>query len=146
MSRFVQAVLSRFRGSVGDRRAEPRIKVRLRFTISAQERGASGGPRRMQFSGNTLDISNNSLGLVFHSVQIETYYLIIDGRPLNLVLELPSGSVRMSVAPARSEKLGGANGGCVYLIGARIESMSDDDRQRYLAYLLPKLKTKPSLT
>ena len=146
MSGIVRTIVSRFRVSIGDRRAEARIKVRLGFTISTPKATAANNQAQVRFKGHTLDISANSVGLVFHSVQIETYYLIVDGRPLNLILELPSGPVRMLVAPVRNERLGDSESKCAYLIGARIKSMSEEDRQRYLTYLLPRLTTKSSAT
>jgi hypothetical protein len=51
------------------------------------------------------------------------------------MLELPSGPVEMRVAPVRYEQLEreGAPGG--YLVGIRIDAMSDEDRARFADYL-----------
>ena|SRR5437867_3450268 len=139
MSEIVRSVVSRFRGFFVERRYAPRVAVRLPFSLSTQ---AADSRRQLQFNGNTLDISANGLGLLFQSIRIDTYYLIKDGRPLSLVLELPSGPVRMLVTPVRYEKLGDSESSCAHLIGATITSMSDTDRQRYLAYILRRLRIK----
>ena len=143
MSEIVRSTVSRFRGFFSERRFAPRLPARLRFSLAIQD---ANGQLQFQFSGHTLDISANGLGLVFHSVSIDTYYLIRDGRPLSLTLELPAGPVRMVVTPARYERLGDPKLDVAHLIGAKITSMSEADRQLYLAYLLPRLKHKASFT
>ena len=139
MSEIVRSVVSRFRGFVIERRYAPRVRVRLQFSISIQ---GANSQRQLQFNGNTLDISANGVGLLLQSIRIDTYYLIKDGRPLSLVLELPSGPVRMVVTPVRYEKLGDSESKGAHLIGATITSMSETDRQRYLAFILRRLGTK----
>ena len=141
MSEIVRSVVSRLRGYVGERRFATRVPARLRFSLAIQ---GANGRLQFQFSGFTLNISANGLGLVFHSVRIDTYYLIRDGRPLSLTLELPPGPVRMVVTPVRHERLGDSKLEVAHLIGVTITTMSDADRQLYLAYLLPRLKHKTS--
>ncbi|HEY1402785.1 MAG TPA: hypothetical protein VGB05_01525, partial [Pyrinomonadaceae bacterium] len=46
-----------------------------------------------------------------------------------------SGAVNLIAVPARFEQLDAEGGGEGYLVGVRIEEMSDDDRQRYVAHL-----------
>jgi len=138
MSEILRSIVTRVRGSFVERRYAPRISVRLPFSISVQRTTTNDRPP-IRFNGNTLDISANGLGLVFQSIRFDTYYLLRDGRPLNLVLELPSGPVFMKIKPVRYERLGDSG---AHLIGAQIISVGEDHQQRYLAYILSRLRSR----
>lgn len=137
MSELVRSVVSKFSRFVADRRGAPRVSVRLPFSISVQGTGANGSPERL-LEGYTSDASASGLGLILHTVRVDSYYMFVDGRPRKLVLRLPKGSVTMSVLPVRSERLGESGDG--YIIGARITAIGEEDRRRYLEYLLSGLK------
>src|SRR5438477_8032769 len=137
MSEILRSLVTKFRGTA-ERRYAPRLRIRLPFSISTE---LNSTRQQLRFNGNTLDISANGLGLVFHSIRFDTYYLLKDGRPLNLMLEIPGGSIYMKIQPVRYERLGSENSSA-HLIGARIVAMSEDHQQRYLAFLLPRVKTK----
>lgn len=137
MSELVRSVVSKFSRFIGDRRGAPRVSVRLPFSISIH--GTSENGRREQLiEGYTGDVSASGLGLIVHTVRIDSYYIFVDGRPRKLVLRLPKGPVTMLVLPARSERL--AESGDGHIVGVRITDMGEDDRRRYLEYLLSRLK------
>ena len=144
MSELVRNIVSRFRGYVVERRFAPRTRVRLPFSISV--RATATSRQTLQFNGKTQDVSANGVGLVFHSIGFDTYYLLKDGRSLNLVLELPSGPVSMVIKPVRYERLGISDADLGHLIGAQVLTMSEEHRQRYLAYLLPRSRPKLAAT
>jgi hypothetical protein len=143
MSELVRSVVSKFSRFIVDRRGEPRASVRLPFSISIQGTNGNGngngnGGRERLLDGYTRDVSASGLGLIVHTVRIDSYYIFVDGRPRKLVLRLPNGPVTMSVLPVRSERLGDSGAG--YIIGAKIAVIGEEDRQRYLEYLLSELK------
>ena len=145
MSELVRSVVSKFSRFIVDRRGAPRVNVRLPFSISIQGTNGNGG-REVLLEGYTRDVSASGLGLSVHTVRIDSYYIFVDGRPRKLVLQLPRGPVTMLVLPVRSERLGESGEG--YIIGAQITAIGDEDRQRYLEYLLSALNParKGSLT
>jgi hypothetical protein len=137
MSELVRSVVSKFSRFVADRRGAPRVPARLPFNISIQ--GTNGnGVRERLLEGCTCDVSASGLGLIVHTVRIDGYYIVVDGRPRKLVLHLPRGPVTMLVLPVRSERLGESGEG--YLIGAQITAIGEEDRQRYLEYVMAGLK------
>ncbi|PYS79244.1 MAG: hypothetical protein DMF70_13405 [Acidobacteria bacterium] len=139
MSELVRSVVSRFSRFIVDRRGEPRVSVRLPFSISIQGTNGNGnGGRERLLEGYTRDISAGGLGLIVNTVRIDGYCIVVDGRPRRLVLQLPDGPVTMLVLPFRSERLGDSGAG--YIIGAEITDIGEEDRQRYLEYVLSGLK------
>ena len=139
MSELVRSVVSRFSRFLVDRRGEPRVSVRLPFSISIQETNGNGnGGRERLLEGYTRDVSAGGLGLIVNTVRIDGYCIVVDGRPRRLVLQLPNGPVTMLVLPFRSERLGDSGAG--YIIGAEITDIGEEDRQRYLEYVLSGLK------
>ena len=139
MSELVRSVVTKFSRFVADRRGAPRVGVRLPFTISIHGTNGNGGRERL-LEGYTRDVSASGLGLIVRTVRIDSYYIFVDGRPRKLVLQLPAGPVTMLVLPVRSERLGESGDG--YVIGARITVIGDEDRQRYLEYLLSALNPR----
>lgn len=137
MSELVRSVVSKFSRFVADRRGAPRVNVRLPFSISIHGTNGNGGRERL-LEGYTRDVSASGLGLIVHTVRIDSYYIFVDGRPRKLVLRLPGGAVTMLVLPVRSERLGDSGAG--YIIGAQITTIGEEDRRRYLEYLLARLK------
>lgn len=139
MSELVRSVVSKFSRFIVDRRGAPRVNVRLPFSISVQGTNGNGnGGRERLLEGFTRDISASGLGLIVSTMRIDGYCIVVDGRPRKLVLRLPNGSVTMLVLPVRSERLGDSGAG--YIIGAQITAIDEEDRQRYLDYLLSGLK------
>ncbi len=139
MSELVRSVVSRFSRFIVDRRGEPRVSVRLPFSISIQGTNGNGnGGRERLLEGYTRDVSAGGLGLIVNTVRIDGYCIVVDGRPRRLVLQLPDGPVTMLVLPFRSERLGDSGAG--YIIGAEITDIGEEDRQRYLEYVLSGLK------
>ncbi len=138
MSELVRSVVSRFSRFIVDRRGEPRVSVRLPFSISIQGTNGNGnGERERLLEGHTRDVSASGLGLIVQTVRIDSYYIFVDGRPRKLVLQLPIGPMNMLVLPVRSERLGDSGAG--YILGARITAIGEDDRERYSEYLLTEL-------
>lgn len=139
MSELVRSVVTKFSRFVADRRGAPRVGVCLPFGISIHGTNGNGGRERL-LEGFTRDVSASGLGLIVRTVRVDSYYIFVDGRPRKLVLQLPGGPVTMLVLPVRSERLGESGDG--YVIGAQITVIGDEDRQRYLEYLLSALNSR----
>jgi hypothetical protein len=89
--------------------------------------------------GHTRDLSTNGLALNVPQIHLNGHHLAAGGRELQLSLELPGGPISIVVAPRRYEQLEEAELGCNYLIGVRITKISEEDRQRYMAFIAQSL-------
>lgn len=144
MSDLPRRMVAQLRRLVGNRRMARRVPVRLDFTLSLEDpRVSRNGSRRVPpLSGHTLDVSTTGLGLVVPAIRIGGYYLAGTERRLFLKLTLPeSGPVEIRVIPVRYESLEDDPGESGYIIGAKIEEMSEEHRKRYnqsVAALLKK--------
>jgi hypothetical protein len=125
---------------VKDRRRSPRLRVRLLFSVSVCRSGnANGSSRELILKGHTRDLSTNGLALNVPQIHLNGHHLAAGGRELQLSLELPGGPISIVVAPRRYEQLEAAELGCNYLIGVRITKISEEDRQRYIAFITQSL-------
>jgi hypothetical protein len=120
------------------RRRSARYAARIPFDVSVVDpkRGVvAGGKPAASLAGRTRDLGEGDLNLVVPSIRIGGDYITLKENKLSITLELPSGAVNVIATPARFEQLDGENAGEGYIVGVRIEEMSDDDRERYLAHL-----------
>ena len=128
--RSLEANVLKFVRSV---RQSPRHGPHLPFMLTMLEQGAGHHTRpAMKLNGRTRNISETGLALLVSTIRKGDNHLAARNRRLLIVLELPSGPIRVQAAPVRYERLRSGTG---YLLGARIISMSDSDRVRFLRYL-----------
>ncbi|MFN2576074.1 MAG: PilZ domain-containing protein [Pyrinomonadaceae bacterium] len=147
MPELVRSVVSRVRTYFKDRRQSPRLRVRLLFTVGIHRTGnGHNSPRRAQgLMGHTRDISCNGLGLLLPQIHVDGHHLTAEGRELELRLEMGNNDpISMLVLPRRYERLEDAELGCMYLIGARIVSIDEADRTRYLSFISEGLQNRPA--
>ena len=138
MPELIRSVVSRMQVYVKDRRRSPRLRVRLLFSVSVCRNGngnGSGSPHERMLKGHTRDLSANGLALNVPQIHLDGHHLAAGGCELELRLELPGGPISLVVTPRRYERLEEAELGCNYLIGTQISRISDEDRQRYLAFI-----------
>jgi hypothetical protein len=143
MPELVRSVVSRVRTYFKDRRQSPRLRVRLLFSVRIHRAGNGNGSGRRAKSlmGHTRDISCRGLALLVPQVHVDGHHLAAEGRELELRLEMGNGEpISMVVMPRRYERLGDSELGCTYLIGARIVSIDEADRMRYLNFLNESLE------
>ena len=62
-------------------------------------------------------------------------YLVGGEGTMRIELDLPDGPLELHATPVRYEQIDEGDTERGYLIGARITSMSDADRERFRAYL-----------
>lgn len=85
--------------------------------------------------GYTRDISETGLGIVVPDIRLGNVYINNPGRTLRIILGLPGGTVEIHAIPARYTVLEEGAESQGYLIGMQIKTMSERDRQRYLAFI-----------
>jgi hypothetical protein len=103
--------------------------------MSRKANGNGSARRPKLMKGHTRDISIRGLALNVPQVHLDGHHLAVEGRELELTLELPGGSISMLVVSRRYERLEESELGCDYLIGARIVQIDDEDRQRYMSFI-----------
>lgn len=87
-------------------------------------------------SGETLDLSDTGILFALSTIRLGGYYLSGEGRTLNAEISLPNGKIRMQVVGTRYEQnLDLHNSAAQFSIGAKIVSMTDDDREIYNHFL-----------
>jgi hypothetical protein len=123
------------------RRRNARFAARIPFNVSvvAAKReggGAATSPKPpATLAGRTRDLGEHDLNLVVPAIRIGGDYITLKENKLSVTLELPGGAVTLIATPARFEQLERDGTGEGYLVGVRIEEMSDADRERYTAHL-----------
>ena len=134
MPELMRTIANRLRAFVGVHRYGHRHVARLHVAVSLLD----GKPRThpSYLEGHTRDLSANGLGLVLPAIRLGDRYLTGGSHPLRVTLKLPSGAIQLYALPTRYERLeenGTSSGG--YLIGVRIEGMSDKDRALFDQHL-----------
>ena len=123
-------------GTVAERRAAPRYKVRLETrALMIAEREAEGGEGDvLPLSGYTRDISESGLALIIESEDMDALSSFGEGYTLRLVLTLPSGPIQLTVTPVRYQRAGETMD-AGFLIGAQITDMSGRDRVMFMEFI-----------
>jgi len=135
MSELPRRIVSQLRRFIGNRRRDKRVRARLTFTLNLSDPhvNTNGSRRLPSLNGYTLDVSVTGLALIVPAIRIGEHYLAGAERKLHVKLDLPSGPVEMMVVTVRYENLEDGSG---YLIGARIQEISDADRKSFEKYIL----------
>lgn len=146
MSELPRRMVSQLRRFIGNRRRAKRAEVRLPFTLSLEDPRVSGnGFRRIPpLQGHTLDMSTSGVALIVPAIRIGGHYLAGTERRLYLKLDLPDGVAELTLIPVRYESLEEDPEETGYVIGARIEEISDNDRSRFNAYVKSMLSNQRS--
>ena len=136
MPELMRSIVARLHRFVGDRRRAPRYRLRLPFIISLPDVRASantnGALRSPSLEGFTRDVSATGLALILPAIRIGEHYLTNEGRPLLIMLELPTGTLQIEAVSVRYERLDENESEKGYLVGVKITEMSDDDRARFI--------------
>ena len=139
MPELMRSIITRLRSVVGNRRRARRYRARLSVSISllnVKTVAESAIPRSLpQLEGYTRDLSETGLALVVPTIRIGDHYLTGAGRRLLVTLHHADGPLALQVTPVRYEQLEEDHTERGYLIGVRIEELSDTDRARFVAYL-----------
>ena len=136
MPELIRSVVTRARVYFNDRRQSPRLPVRLMFTVSIVQAMSGKGSIKHFLNGHTRDISAKGLGLLVPQIHLNGRHLAAEGCSLEVKLQMGGETnVRIVVMPERYERLDEPELGCAYLIGARIVTIEEETRFRYLNYI-----------
>ncbi len=137
MLQLIRSLEINLRNFVRSLRQAQRHNPRLPFSLTMldQQPRNKGTRPAISVSGYTRNISETGIALLVPAISKGDHHLAARNRRLLIVLELPTGTIRVQAAPVRYERLGKRAEQTGYLIGVRIISMSDDDRVRLLRYL-----------
>jgi hypothetical protein len=90
----------------------------------------------LKLFGSTQNISATGVSLIVRHFPIDAEYCAEeDNRRLLVVVYLPTGSVEMRVAPVRCIPLDQKRPEKGFFIGAQIEEIDNDGRERFIHYL-----------
>lgn len=142
---MIRTLVSRLHESLKVYLLPSRRKICIPVTISVERE--SNGVRRQDtgrlvrqetmptIKGETKDLSENGIAFIVASVRLGQDYLVGAGRPLNVVLDLPTGKICFRAVGLRHKPVGQNASASKYLIGARILQISEADRRIYAQYL-----------
>jgi hypothetical protein len=89
-------------------------------------------------AGETKNLSEEGIAFVVSFIRIAEGYLVGDGRILNIELSLPNGKVKFQAVAQRYEHYNIHSSGSQFLIGARITSISEQNREKYISFFTDK--------
>lgn len=85
--------------------------------------------------GETKDLSHSGIAFVVSAIRLREYYLVGEDRVLNAELDLPNGKVKLQIVGQRYEQVGEHISVSKYLIGAKITSITEENREVYKYFL-----------
>ncbi|HVF45797.1 MAG TPA: PilZ domain-containing protein [Pyrinomonadaceae bacterium] len=119
-----------------ERRLKPRFAADVTCTVALTDAEHDMLFPNEKLHCRTRDVSETGIGLVANSIYLGYTCVVDEGRALLFTLELPAGPVPMETTAAHYTRLdAGARDATTYLIGLRINSMSDEARAAYRRYL-----------
>jgi len=118
-----------------ERRLKPRYNANLPCSLSlpAAERDILFPHERLEC--RTRDLSESGVGLAVTSIYLGYACVLDEGRALEVSVELPAATVRMTATTAHYLRTGEGEEEASYVVGLRILSMSERDRAAFLCYL-----------
>lgn len=120
----------------GAPRREVQIEARLHLTVSPLEvKTLDVMLPSPKIIGYTRNISETGLALIVPSIRIGDQYLNTVNCSLQIMLELPTGEVRIRATPVRYEQIVEPKAKRGYLIGVRIKEMSDNEWVQLVQYI-----------
>jgi len=115
------------------KRHQARCEAELIAELSILDTDAAADSRTLVYTGEMYDLSEDGLGLVLPSSQIDARYCD-DSRRVKLSLHLPGEAVALEISPVRCVPLNPADIGRGYFIGAKIVGVTAHKKEfeRYL--------------
>jgi hypothetical protein len=98
-------------------------------------RAVRGSMPRFTLNGFTRNLSATGMAIVVPEIKLGERHLVGENRKLLLVIELPTGTVKLEAQPVRFEKIRHGQLEGHFLIGARITQLDPGDRVRFQRYL-----------
>jgi hypothetical protein len=120
-----------------NRRSSPRFSARLPSSLSLAERESGLGhiDRPAVIPGETKDVSLEGLALIVPSLRTDRHDLTQLKHVWRIVMALPRGHVQIHAMLMRFQRVRGEDLQTGYLIGLRIEEMTESDRRLFTDYV-----------
>lgn len=123
-----------------------RCQTQLPVSATLEINQPTGNLRKAQkpliIEGFTQDLSKNGVAFVVPFIRLGEYYFVGSEQRLMLEIQLPENKVKMNVTAQRYEILGEHDSVSSYLVGAKIISMSPENRLIWEDYLKNDAKNK----
>jgi hypothetical protein len=136
---MLRELASKFSVSWIERRASVRKKfqvpVKVCFAPEKNPHNVTVSCEELFLSGETVDLSESGIAFVVSSIRIKEKYLVGQERILHVEMNLAGKRIQMRVLGKRYERVGIHASTEQYLVGAAIDEMSPDDRQKYEYFL-----------
>lgn len=136
---MIRKFISKFNKSVSKSIVAPRRNYEVPIKLSFVPDRVTGKLQMpiddLSITGETKDLSKTGIALIVPAIRLREYYLVGEDRTLNAELDLPNGKVKMQIVGQRYEQVGKHISTSNYLIGAKILSMTDDNREAYETFL-----------
>jgi hypothetical protein len=128
-----------------NRRSSPRFPTRLPTSVSlaGQESGLGHVDRPPVIPAETKDISLEGLALIVPSLRTDRHDLTQLQQLWRIVMALPLSHVQIFAQLVRFQRYRGDDSQTGYLIGVRIEEMSEADRILFKDYMQTLQQTTP---
>lgn len=125
-----------------ERRRKPRFNAELSCDITPGGAQLLNPDDRLEC--RTRDLSETGVGVVAGSIYVGYTCVVDEERALHVRLALPAGEIEMEATSAHYIRLDSGADDPLYLIGLRINSMSEEDRNLYNDYLDELSRTEES--
>lgn len=137
---MIRKLIARFNKSITERvhsaRHDGEFPISIAFEPNHKTGRLSAPLENLSVKGVSRDLSESGIAFVVPSIRLKENYLVGENSTLCADLDLPNGRIRMIVAGQRYEQLSDEHTSTTkYLIGARIVSMTDADREIYEYFL-----------
>lgn len=121
--------------SGSERRLKPRFAAEVTCTVALTDAEHDMLFPNEKLHCRTRDVSESGVGLVANSIYLGYTCVVDENRALLVTLELPAGPVRMEATAAHYVRLDTGARDAAYLIGLRINAMSEDQLALYTSFL-----------
>lgn len=139
---MIRKLIAKFSKSINEhiaaRRYEYHVPIKITFEPNRNTGNLQVPLNSLSIRGETQDISESGIAFIVPSIRLREHYLVGEGHTLNAELDLPNGKVKMRVMGQRYEQIGQHISTIQYLIGAKILSMTETDREIYNEFLKEK--------
>lgn len=136
---MIRKLIARFNKSITERVHSARFDFEVPISISFEPNHKTGKLtplENLSLKGVSHDLSESGIAFVVPAIRLKENYLVGENSTLRAELDLPNGRVRMIVVGQRYEQLTDEHTSTTkYLIGAKIVSMNDADKEIYEYFL-----------
>ena len=134
MAKLIRKIAAELTGFIWSRITAPRKKLCVPATICLDPHQKANA-KTLYIKGETKDLSKSGVAIIIPTIRLCEKYLVGENRSIYAEFDLPNGKVKMELIGCRYEQLGIHDSVATYLIGARIQQISEADRALYDDYL-----------